>query len=161
MKNPRNLLIFAIIGGVIGTGFGYTFGAIFTPTHPEKFTFKSKEIVDVIHQQERDWNAGDIEGFMSGYWQDESLRFSSGGDVTTGWQATLDRYKTRYPDKATMGTLDFEIYNITSMGSFNALVTGHWQLTRDKDTPSGLFTLHMRNVKGEWVIVSDHTSSSN
>ena len=40
MKNPRNLLIFAIIGGVIGTGFGYTLGAIFTPTHPEKFTFK-------------------------------------------------------------------------------------------------------------------------
>jgi len=162
MKNPRNLLIFALIGVMIGTGFGYGLRAISAPSHNGgKVTLKTQEIVSVIHQQERDWNAGDIDGFMSGYWQDEALRFSSGGDVTTGWQATLNRYKARYPDKATMGTLDFDIHDITGMGPRNALVKGQWKLTRDKDTPSGLFTLHMQKLGGKWLIVSDHTSSAN
>lgn len=161
MKNPRNLLIFALLGGIVGTGLGYTLRAISSPSNVSGFTFRTQDIVDVIHQQENDWNAGDIDGFMRGYWQDKNLQFSSGGEVTTGWQATLDRYKSRYPDKTTMGTLEFKVHGIKSMGPVDALVQGQWQLTRDNDTPSGLFTLHMKNIEGEWVIVSDHTSSAN
>ena len=99
MKNPKNLLIFAVLGGIVGTGFGYTLRAITNPAASTALdSYSSEDITALISQQQRDWNDGDIEGFMSAYWRSEKLRFSSGGDVTKGWQATLDRYKIRYPD---------------------------------------------------------------
>ncbi len=154
-------MVFACLGGIVGTGLGYTLRAVSTPSAETRVTFRTQDIVDVIAQQQRDWNSGDIDGFMRGYWRSDSLRFASGGDITTGWQATLDRYKARYPDKSTMGILEFDVQNITGMGFSNALIKGRWELTRDKDKPWGLFTLHMRKIDGEWVIVSDHTSSAN
>lgn len=162
MKNPRNLLIFALIGGVVGTGFGYSLRAVTKPSaSAAQDGYKAEDITALISKQERDWNAGDIEGFMSAYWNSEELRFSSGGDVTKGWQATLDRYKTRYPDRAAMGTLELQIQDIEKIGQSQALVTGQWGLYRTTGTPSGLFTLHMKQIDGSWVIVSDHTSTAN
>ncbi len=52
----------------------------------------------LIEQQARDWNAGNIDAFMRAYWNSDELTFSSGGEVTRGFDATLARYKERYPD---------------------------------------------------------------
>ena len=166
MKNPRNLLIFAILGGIVGTGFGYTVRALSAPSvantqaSVSADNFQSHEITEVIETQQKAWNAGDIEGYMRGYWEDELLRFSSGNDVTTGWQATLERYKKRYPNRATMGQLSLDVHEVEKLSSKQALVTGRWKLTRETDAPTGLFTLHMKQMNGAWVIVSDHTSSA-
>ena len=88
------------------------------------------------------------------------MRFASGGNVNRGWQATIDGYKTRYPDKATMGTLSFTNLEIDVFSAQDAMVFGRWQLQRADDKPGGLFTLHMQNQDGRWIIVSDHTSSA-
>jgi len=161
MKNPKNLLIFALIGGVIGTGFGYGLKSMMSPPPVSEIQFSAADITAVINRQVEDWNAGNIEGFMRAYWQNKDLRFTSGGDVTRGWKATLGRYETRYPDRAAMGKLDLDVQDITKIGPSQALVLGRWKLTRAADTPSGLFTLHMKHMHGAWVIVSDHTSSAN
>ena len=58
------------------------------------------QIKKVLSDQEKAWNQGDIEGYMAGYLRSDSLRFASGGNVTYGWQTTLDRYKKGYPNKA-------------------------------------------------------------
>lgn len=112
-------------------------------------------------RQQAAWNAGDIDGFMDGYLQSDALRFASGGDITMGWAPTLSRYKARYADKAAMGELRFDIKDVTVLDEDDGLVFGQWTLIRDRDTPSGLFTLHMKKVNGDWVIISDHTSSAN
>src|SRR4030095_9962234 len=39
------------------------------------------EIRAVLDAQVRDWNAGDLRGFMEGYARSERTRFQSGGDV--------------------------------------------------------------------------------
>lgn len=117
------------------------------------------EIRDVLAVQDAAWNAGDIYGFMGHYLKSEDLRFASGGNINRGWQATIDGYKSRYPDKSAMGLLSFTDLEVDVLSSKDALVFGHWKLTRETDTPSGLFTLHMKQVDGQWIIVSDHTSS--
>src|SRR5882672_5250442 len=61
----------------------------------------------VLDQQVKDWNAGDIGKFMRGYERSEKTRFASGGNVTLGWQAVLERYHRTYSVKAAMGTLTF------------------------------------------------------
>ena len=117
------------------------------------------EITDVLETQKAAWNTGDIDGFMEGYWQSPDLRFASGGNVTRGWQETLDRYKANYSDRAKMGTLDFTDIEVNLLSADSAIVHGRWKLTRDSDAPHGLFTLVFREFEGRWLIVSDTTTS--
>src|SRR2546427_11425070 len=55
---------------------------------------------DVLVRQQDAWNRHDLEAFMSGYWNSPDLTFFSGANVTTGWQATLERYRKRYQNAA-------------------------------------------------------------
>ena len=114
----------------------------------------------VLDEQVKDWNAGNIERFMRGYHQSATTRFASGGNVTLGWQSVLDRYKRTYSDKAAMGTLTFSELDITAASDDSALAFGHWHLKREKDEPSGLFTLLFRKTDDGWKIIHDHTSAA-
>mgnify|MGYP002622532027 CR=1 FL=1 len=117
------------------------------------------EIKAVITTQQDAWNAGDIDGFMQGYWKSEELTFSSGGQVTRGWQATIDRYKSRYTSRELMGTLTFSELEVTMLGEEAALVLGRWALERDAPV-EGNFSLVFRKLDDAWVIIHDHTSVS-
>ncbi|MEP6847588.1 MAG: nuclear transport factor 2 family protein [Acidobacteriota bacterium] len=112
----------------------------------------------VMDDQAAAWNRGDIDGFMSGYWQSDKLTFISGTTVTRGWQPTLDRYKKGYDTRAKMGTLTFSELEITTLSKDAAVVLGSWSLKRTSDNPNGKFTLTFRKFKQGWRIVMDHTS---
>ena len=116
------------------------------------------QILGILQTQAAAWNSGDIDAFMQTYAQVDDLRFASGGNVTYGWKATLERYKHRYPDRAAMGSLAFSELTVTELSPDAALVFGHWQLTRAADTPHGLFTLLVRRTPAGWKIFADHTS---
>lgn len=121
---------------------------------------ESAKILALLEAQDEAWNRGDIDGFMAGYWQSEDLRFASGGDVTRGYAGTLARYKARYSDRALMGTLKTTDHEIILLSPDAAVAHGRWQLTREKDTPGGLYTLVLRKSDGAWVIISDTTTSA-
>lgn len=118
------------------------------------------DIRNVLAVQDAAWNTGNIDGFMQHYLKSDELRFASGGNINRGWQATSDGYRTRYPDRSAMGTLSFTELEVDVLSLNDALVFGRWKLTRENDMPGGLFTLHMKRVEGDWIIVSDHTSSA-
>jgi len=120
----------------------------------------AEKITAVMTAQQTAWNAGDIDGFMQGYWISPALRFASGGTVTTGWQETRDRYHAGYADKAAMGALTFSNLNVSLLSNDAAVVHGAWALQRQDDDPSGLFTLIFRRVDGDWKIISDTTTSA-
>ncbi len=105
------------------------------------------------------WNSGNLEGFMAGYWNDEELTFCSGGTVTKGWQATIDRYHKRYQaDGKEMGKLQFDDVQFKVMSGEAVVVSGRWKLALSDSNPEGLFTLILRPFKDGWKIVYDHTS---
>lgn len=116
------------------------------------------EILDIMQAQQLAWNKGDIPGFMSGYWQSDTLRFASGSSVTFGWQATLDRYLKKYPDSNAMGRLEFSGLDIKPLSENYTLVFGHWRLLRKNDQPNGVFTLLFRQTENGWKIIHDHSS---
>ena len=120
----------------------------------------SAEITQMLHVQDAAWNAGDIDGFMDYYLKSETLRFASAGKVNRGWQATIDGYKNRYPDLDAMGKLSFTDIEIKTLAEDYAQVFGRWKLTRKDDEPGGLFTLLVQKIDGQWLIVTDHTSSN-
>ncbi len=115
------------------------------------------EIRKVMDAQVTAWNAGDIDGFMRGYWNSPELVFVS-TNVTRGWQPTIDRYKKSYDSRAKMGTLTFSDLEIEVLSKDAAKVLGSWSLAREKDNPNGKFTLIFRKFKDGWKIVHDHTS---
>ena len=119
------------------------------------------DIRHVLDAQVSAWNKGDLEGFMEGYWHSPKLSFSSGSEVTRGWDATIERYKKKYRSgDAEMGKLTFSDLEIEPLGPDAAFVRGRWQLVRSKDKPGGVFTLIFRKFPEGWRIVHDHTSGS-
>jgi hypothetical protein len=114
-------------------------------------------IRNLLHAQEIAWNSGNIDAFMEGYWKSDSLKFI-GKNITLGWNGTLERYKKTYPDRAAMGQLNFTFYEFRFIAKDACLVTGKYHLKRDADEPRGMFTLLLRKIDNNWVIVYDHTS---
>ncbi|WP_367914178.1 DUF4440 domain-containing protein [Leadbetterella sp. DM7] len=116
-------------------------------------------ILDVLKRQENQWNSGNIEGFMEDYWKSPELKFIGKNGVTKGWEATKERYLRTYPDRATMGTLSFDIQEVDFHSDRAAWVLGKWALKRpEKGDTGGYFTLIFKKIENRWVIVSDHTS---
>jgi uncharacterized protein (TIGR02246 family) len=113
----------------------------------------------LLDDQSAAWNKGDIEGFMSGYWKSPDLSFTSGGESTRGWEATLERYRKRYQGEGKeMGKLAFSDVQVQILSTDSAFVRGKFQLVRSKDRPSGLFTLILKKFPEGWRIIHDHTS---
>ncbi|WP_266367313.1 YybH family protein [Tellurirhabdus rosea] len=118
-----------------------------------------KAILGILNRQIADWNAGNVDAFMNGYWKSDSLTFVGKVGVTYGYDATLSNYRKRYPDRASMGTLKFDILRLTFPAKGAAYVIGRWHLTRPQiGDVGGSFTLLWQKIGGKWVIVSDHSS---
>ena len=116
-------------------------------------------VENLLKAQVAAWNAGNINGFMDGYFNDSSMQFISKKGVRKGWQKTRDAYKKHYPTKDSMGKLIFELDSIEFLDPAAQLghVTGKWKLVRQNDTPSGYFSLITRYTKEGPKIIIDHT----
>jgi ketosteroid isomerase-like protein len=115
-------------------------------------------IRQLLDEQTKAWNSGDINGFMKGYWENDSLMFIGKSGVTYGWQNTLNNYKRGYPDTAAMGKLSFNILLVKPLSDNYYHVVGKWHLKRAIGDLSGHYTLLLRKINGNWVIIADHSS---
>ncbi len=121
-------------------------------------TGDEKAVRNVLAEQSAAWNRGDIESFMIGYWENDSLMFVGKSGVTYGWQNTLNNYKKNYKDTIQMGHLTFDLLQVKRLSPEYYHVIGKWFLKRTIGDIGGHFTLLFRKIKGRWVIISDHSS---
>jgi ketosteroid isomerase-like protein len=128
----------------------------------QKSNYDKAAVESVMHRQQNAWNHHDLEGFMSGYWNSPELTFFSGPTTSSGWQATIERYRKKYQGEGReMGHLEFSDLNIQLLADDVAFVRGAWELTlADGKKPHGLFTLVFRKFPEGWKIVHDHTSAA-
>lgn len=117
-----------------------------------------KSIHSLLTNQTNAWNKGNLQQYMQGYWQNDSLMFIGKSGITYGWQKTLENYKKGYPDTAAMGKLKFELLAVKKLSANYYFVVGKWNLVRSIGNVGGAFTLLFRKIKNTWVIVSDHSS---
>lgn len=118
----------------------------------------TKAITAVLSAQQAAWNRGDVDAFLVGYWHSSELTFSGSSGVSRGWDGVLARYKKTYPDRATMGQLDFSDLEFRFLGPDAALVLGRWHLKRENEV-GGVFSLVWQRFPDGWKIVHDHTSA--
>lgn len=117
-------------------------------------------VKDILIEQVASWNAGDIDGYMRGYWESDSTMFSSGGELTMGFRKVLARYKKNYSNREKMGTLEFRDLALQPLSPTIIVATGIWQLKRKQDNPWGRFTLIFERKPEGWRITHDHTSEA-
>ncbi|MEJ7737849.1 MAG: nuclear transport factor 2 family protein [Chitinophagaceae bacterium] len=116
------------------------------------------EILSVLNNQTLSWNKGDIDQFMAGYWNNDSLTFIGKSGVTYGFRNTTDNYKKNYNDSSKMGRLSFDILQVKRLSPEYYFVLGKWFLKRSAGDVGGYYTLLFRKINGKWKIVSDHSS---
>jgi ketosteroid isomerase-like protein len=117
-----------------------------------------KAIQAILDNQITAWNKGDIDAFMVGYLESDSLVFIGKSGPTYGYQNTLANYTQGYPDTSHMGKLKFEIINMKPLGTNYYFIIGKWFLKRTVGDLNGVYTLVFRKTKDGWKIISDHSS---
>ena len=117
-----------------------------------------KEIRNILQQQTVAWNKGDIDGFMKGYRNSDSLMFIGKSGVTYGYTNTLQNYKKNYPDADKMGRLAFDILQVKKLSDAYYFVVGKWFLKRNAGDIGGHYTLLFQKINGSWQIICDHSS---
>jgi acetyl esterase/lipase/ketosteroid isomerase-like protein len=128
---------------------------------PAAFGAADRAAVVALLEAQRDaWNRGDLPGYMAGYLADETLVFTSGGQVRRGFEPTQARYLARYGgDRSGMGTLAFEDLEVRGLGPDAAVVLGRWVLTDTPEAGSGVFSVIVERTPNGWKVVHDHTSA--
>ncbi len=119
---------------------------------------QSDLILKLLEDQRQAWNRGDLNEYMQGYNQSDSLLFVGKSGPQYGWNNTLKNYKKSYPNKSAMGYLSFDIKEIKMIAADHAFVLGAWHLKRENDEPKGYFTLLVKKIKGQWKVIADHSS---
>ena len=117
-----------------------------------------KAIRDLMSRQSSAWNKGELDNFMKGYWENDSLMFVGKSGVTYGYKATLENYKKGYPDKTAMGELNFTLIKIDKISREYIFVVGKWHLKRTIGDLQGHFNLLFQKINNAWVIIVDHSS---
>jgi len=108
-----------------------------------------------MKDQEKAWSENDLEGFMQGYWKNDSLKFYGSSGLTYGWDKTLANYKKGYPTKDHSGKLHFKINDISKIKKNAYWVMGNYFLQRKVGDANGIFMIIFKKIKGEWKIVAD------
>lgn len=130
------------------------------------------QVQALIDRQVEAWNTGDLEAFCAEYTEDTVFISPSGR--AQGRQQVLERYRHRYPDRASRGhltleILDFEAHSGTEVSMLGdarpgrvhtVSVVGRWTLEYplipDKEAASGLTLLVLgRDSGGAWKIIRD------
>ncbi|MEO7209869.1 MAG: nuclear transport factor 2 family protein [Chitinophagaceae bacterium] len=116
------------------------------------------EIRKILSQQNTAWNQGNLDSFMVGYWNNDSLLFIGSSGPRYGYETTLKGYKKSYPDTAHMGHFTSTILSMKKLSDEYYFVVGKWALQRSVGDVSGYYTLLFRKIKGHWMIIVDHSS---
>ena len=128
---------------------------------PSRAEDPAAEVRAVWNAQVEAWNRGDLDAFMTGYWNSPDLVFFSNKTETRGWQQTLDRYRATYKAEGRqMGTLDFPRLEFKVLGPDTVLARGQWRLKMpDGKESTGMTSVTFLKLPEGWRIVHDHSSS--
>jgi ketosteroid isomerase-like protein len=131
-----------------------------TSAEAEKHDRDQAAILEVLKNQQVNWNRGDVDAFLEGYWHSPELTFAGTSGIARGWDAVRARYKKNYADREAMGQLEFSALEFRFLGADAALVLGHWHLARAKGDVGGVFSLVWERFPEGWRIIHDHTSAA-
>ena len=156
MKTIGAAILVLILGG--GTADGAAREAPTRATRVPASAEAATRARTLLETQAAAWNRGDLEAFCSVYAEDALFLTAFG--LTKGRAEVLARYRTRYPDAASRGTLSFEVLSVDRLaggaGGEALSVVARWTISRpDRPAATGLTLLNLVRDGAGWTIVHD------
>lgn len=131
--------------------------AMSTPSSEET---ELKAIQAVLAKVDECWNAHDIDGMMSAYWNSPHLIIVDGEEQVQGWQVLYNSFKNGYPDPSAMGHVEPSRVQIKLLKADLALALNWWTVTypNSKTRVVGNTTMNLQKFSEGWKIVMAHSS---
>ena len=116
-----------------------------------------KKILEVMRLEEKYWNAGDIDGYVSLYAPSDSTRMILSKGAAYGKDSILAFYK-RYWPKEKMGKLVLDGERMERLSKKYYYVTGYFHVSYpDGKIINGRYSGLMKKIKGKWYLYTDHS----
>jgi ketosteroid isomerase-like protein len=118
------------------------------------------DVTKVLLAQQRAWNDGNLDGYLSHYKDAPDTQAVLEGPVR-GLANVRTAYHTNYPNRESMGTLEQSEIEVRALGDNFALATGRYHLTRSRkkgpDADGGFTEIFEKTAAG-WQVIYSETS---
>ena len=131
------------------------------PAPPSLDPQRLSEVLSAQFQQSAaDWNAGNLQGFLSMYANDSTTMYMSGKQFEHGFPWIEQHYAPAFAPGAARDSLRLQGFSARPLGTTYALVTARYVLYRNGvTTASGPFSVVLQEQTNGWKIILDHTSA--
>ena len=137
------------------------FGAALTLSRPVAKT-DTQFVYEVLLKMLDRWNAHDIDGLMSVYWNSPSLLAVIDTEQFDGWENLYRSYKTQYRNLTNMGTVNPTRVEVKLLEPDLAFGVVSWTIQYPENTHAseivGTSTMNIQKFDSSWKIVALHTS---
>jgi ketosteroid isomerase-like protein len=119
-----------------------------------------KSINDTLIKMLDRWNAHDLDGYLSAYWDSPELLVIIQEEQYQGWQSLKAAYKTGYADPNTMGVVQPSRIQIKLIRSDLAAAVTWWTVSysNSKVRVVGNTTMTFQKFSEGWKIAMEHSS---
>lgn len=126
---------------------------------PDEGPDLAEQAASLLDRQAAAWNAGDLEGFMSGYSPSPTTTYVGSTGLIEGYDGIRARYAPEFAEGAARDSLRFEGLRVREVDERVGVATARYVLEREGTvTSTGPFTLVLLNVEGAWLIVHDQSA---
>ena len=119
-------------------------------------------VYEVLLEMLDRWNAHDIDGLMSVYWNSPSLLAVIDTEQFDGWENLYNAYKTQYRNLTNMGTVIPTRVEIKLLEPDLAFGVISWTVQYPENAHAaeivGMSTMNIQRFDSSWKIVALHTS---
>jgi uncharacterized protein (TIGR02246 family) len=117
-------------------------------------------INDLLAKLRDRWNARDLDGYLSLYWNSSQLLVVVGDNQVQGWQSLRDVYRDEYPDSKTMGAMQYSRIQVKFSKPDLALAKTSWSLINPKSNGDvlGNTTFNLQRFNDGWRVISAYSS---
>jgi ketosteroid isomerase-like protein len=137
------------------------FGAASTSSRPVAKT-DTQYVYEVLLKMLDRWNAHDIDGLMSVYWNSPSLLAVIDTEQFDGWENLYRSYKTQYRNLTHMGTVNPTRVEVKLLEPDLAFGVVSWTIQYPENAHAseivGTSTMNIQKIDSSWKIVALHTS---
>ena len=154
---PRHLTAFLLLAAACHKGPTVSIDPAPPSLDPQRLT---EVLAAQFQQSAADWNAGDLQGFLSVYSKDSATMYLSGRRFEHGFAWIERHFATAFAPGAARDSLRLEEFSARPLGTTYALATARYVLYRNGVTSaSGPFSVVLQEQTNGWKIILDHTSS--
>ena len=118
-------------------------------------TQQQLDVVKVVLAQQAAWNKGDMDGYLARLKDAPDTTAMLGGPVR-GLTNIRSSFHINYPNKDSMGTLDYSDVEARALGEKFALATGKYHLDRSRKgggPADGTFTEIFEKTPAGWLVI--------